>query len=674
MDRKILVDKRLFSFPIFKKMCLKNSLRTFSTTLFLLCLFIQSNTFAQQGSIYLSVGYNQPWYAPTTIHIEQSDLGNSYDMLKVKGNNRTHTPISFLQLNYRFGFFYDEWQTNAVEISFDPLNYAIKDNQNFRIKGTINNIPGINRTQLISKKNGSYYYLNGANLMLINLVKRIEVFRKNSKDLRVDILLKGGAGPAFPHFENSLPINPVDDPQINWGGWNVGAEAGVRVTLYRYLYFECTGKYDYASFNEMRVFDGTAKQDLTSYAVIASIGFTLPTSRLNPLFHRDHRIVTMLPFYQHKDELGKKIDKKNKDKNAKSALDSLAIMGLVDIPEFQDILDRKYKKLHPDTLKKVPMDLLDKNVFLTLDSTGKVIGPDSLVQDSVVKSIDQAPEHMSRKERKRKKREEAKAKKEQELKEQELKNEEPKAPDAIVPPPPAEEPKVPEPQATTPVTPTTPVPEVKEPELSKKEQKKKEQEEREALKKKEQEEKEAQKKKNEEEREAQKKKIQDEREAQKKKNEEIAAQKKKDEEERAAQKNKDQEEKEAQKKKEQEERAAQKNKEQEEKEAQKKKDQEEREAQKKKDQEEREAQKKKDQEAKDEQRKTEAAGAKEEEKKETEQLTKEQRKKEKDEQYLQKLKEKQDKYEQKMKEKEEKKEKKRKEKEDKDKPESTENK
>ncbi len=144
-------------------------------------IFYIGTASAQQGSIYFSAGYNEAWYNPTTIHVEQGSLNNSYDMLNVKGDNHTNTPISATQLNYRIGY-YCNWEQNfGFELSFDPVNYRITDGQYVHLKGYVNDTPNISRTILFSSQNGYYYYLNGANLMLFNIVKRFGIYRSNSK-------------------------------------------------------------------------------------------------------------------------------------------------------------------------------------------------------------------------------------------------------------------------------------------------------------------------------------------------------------------------------------------------------------------------------------------------------------------------------------------------------------
>ena len=348
MSMQMLINKLLFLFVIIKNMGSKKAFLFLSAIFFAVFTAFVNRTSAQKnGSLYFSVGDSKAWFFPSTIHIEQNDLGNSYKMVKVAADNKSNAALSALQLSYRIGYYYNYEQTWGVEANFDPLNYHIVNGSVVHVKGTINNVPNVDRDVIFSAANGYYYFYNGANIFLLNLVRRIQVFKPASNKVRIDVLAKVGAGPALPHFVNSLPVNPVADPQMQFGGWNAGAEVALRVTVYRYGFVELAGKYDYASLTGMKVYDGTAHQNMNSYEGIASIGFTFPTTRFNPLFWNEPKITTILPFYQQS-----KLMKEGDD--AASDKDSTDRSKFNEIPPFQDIIDKetleaeeRYAKLHP---------------------------------------------------------------------------------------------------------------------------------------------------------------------------------------------------------------------------------------------------------------------------------------------------------------------------------------
>jgi outer membrane protein OmpA-like peptidoglycan-associated protein len=301
-------------------------------------LFVSFHSvFGQQGSFYLSAGYNSSWYRSSTIHVEQSELGNNYDLSQVKGNNKTNSTISPLLLNYRLGFYCNEWQDIGLELSYDPVRYTVVDGSTLNITGLYNNQLNTHQTMSFSRKGGAYYYFDGLNLILVNFVKRWGIYRSNSKKISVDVLGKGGVGPVLPNFHSKLPVNPTDNSNFTWAGWNFGGEAAARVTLYRYGFVELAGKYDYAMLDAIEVYQGK---------VIASVGFTFPTTRMNPLFLKGRKVVTLLPWFQHKDELGE--GSSQKPEIAGNSMDSLG-----GVPEFGDILDKSNQKYNLDSMAAI---------------------------------------------------------------------------------------------------------------------------------------------------------------------------------------------------------------------------------------------------------------------------------------------------------------------------------
>lgn len=86
-----------------------------SVLFFVMTLSIPLQTFAQKaGSIYFGIGYSKSWFGRSKIHVEQEELGNSYNMQKVAADNKSFTSISFLQFNYHLGYFYDPRQNWGI--------------------------------------------------------------------------------------------------------------------------------------------------------------------------------------------------------------------------------------------------------------------------------------------------------------------------------------------------------------------------------------------------------------------------------------------------------------------------------------------------------------------------------------------------------------------------------
>lgn len=242
------------------------------------------------GSVYFSWGYNMEWYTRSTVHIKQDAIGNNYDLVHVyahdhKGwdNGIFNRALTIPQYNYRLGYYFNDKQDLAIELNFDHTKYIISDGQIVILKGTLGGVK-TNEYIVFSQQNGFYYYLNnGANFLLVNIVKRLGLYQAKSKNLLIDLTGKAGIGPVIPHVDNSLFGNH-NSPGFQLGGWNTGLETAIRATFMRYAFIEFSQKVDYARYSNLKVYEGTAKQNFGTYELILSIGAIIPTTKHNPMF------------------------------------------------------------------------------------------------------------------------------------------------------------------------------------------------------------------------------------------------------------------------------------------------------------------------------------------------------------------------------------------------------
>ena len=63
------------------------------------------------GSVYFSWGYNEETYTRSTLHVDQSGMGNDYDMIHVQARDHQgwndgvlHKALTIPQYNYRLGY------------------------------------------------------------------------------------------------------------------------------------------------------------------------------------------------------------------------------------------------------------------------------------------------------------------------------------------------------------------------------------------------------------------------------------------------------------------------------------------------------------------------------------------------------------------------------------------
>lgn len=239
----------------------------------------------RHGSLYLGIGTHSPTYGTSTLHVTQDALGNDYSLENLTAEEKSNKSSSILNSSFRVGYFFNNDQDLAIEVSYDPVSYHVVDGQTAPVKGQIGHNDVI-KSLAFSEANGYYYYLNGSNHVLVNLVKRFGLYKNKMHTFYVDVLAKGGAGPAMPAVSNSLGGKVTEGPSFQVGGWNAGFEAALRLTIYRYFYLEGAWKYDRAWYNNIAIYDGTAKQNLTTKSFIFSLGFTISTTERNPRFDK----------------------------------------------------------------------------------------------------------------------------------------------------------------------------------------------------------------------------------------------------------------------------------------------------------------------------------------------------------------------------------------------------
>ncbi len=251
--------------------------------LFFICpalVFAQSKKTSRKKEFYFSWGYNKEWYTNSTVKVSQPSLGNNYSFVNIKGHDHPGwdeglftKAISIPQYNYRFGLFVNKEKGLAFEINFDHTKFIFADQQ-AHVKGTINNKP-VDTLVNFSQPNFYYYLNNGANFLLFNIVKRSKIYESPNSNLKFDFLGKAGIGPVIPHVDNKFFGN-ANNPGFQFGGWNIGVEAALKATFFRYVFLEYSNKLDYARYSNLKVFEGKAKQAFGTYEMILSLGATFP--------------------------------------------------------------------------------------------------------------------------------------------------------------------------------------------------------------------------------------------------------------------------------------------------------------------------------------------------------------------------------------------------------------
>jgi hypothetical protein len=244
------------------------------------------------GEWYFSFGGSREWWGNTNIRVSQPSQGNNFTVYNVRGtDDPSWVDLTSGQYNLRLGRFVDEARTLAVELNFDHTKYGTVIGQTAHITGTVAGKATDADFQL-NDQFFNYALHNGANHLMVNLVKRCPLIGETNENWSVAAIGKVGVGVVLPHAENVIFGNSVDvGPKTlanafgtnrGWwqlNGWTTGVEGGFRIVLIDPLYIEITDKVAFAQFVNVPVFQGTARHNLWMNEVILSVGITFGGGR-----------------------------------------------------------------------------------------------------------------------------------------------------------------------------------------------------------------------------------------------------------------------------------------------------------------------------------------------------------------------------------------------------------
>jgi hypothetical protein len=247
------------------------------------------------GEWYVSWGYNAESWAPTDIHVKQPSLGNDFTIHNVRGHDEPPWEEDQLisadftgpQYSVRVGRFLNKKKDLAVEFNYDHTKYTSTIGQRAHVTGTIDGKP-VDQVMTLDENTFRYDLHNGANHVMVNIVKRLPLFGEPNKRFSLAGIAKAGVGVMLPHADNTIFGNKNDvgpkkagnyfGKHTGWwqlDGWTAGLEAGVRFVPIRPIYLELTDKIAYARMSDVPVYKGTAEHDLWMNQIKLSLGVTI---------------------------------------------------------------------------------------------------------------------------------------------------------------------------------------------------------------------------------------------------------------------------------------------------------------------------------------------------------------------------------------------------------------
>jgi hypothetical protein len=241
--------------------------------------------FVSTGNYYLSWGYNTEWYSTSNIHAALPDLNSDFTYQNIQGHDHIgwdklfQRAITIPQYNYRIGYFFNEKQDLGIELNFDHTKYVVTQGQSVKVSGKMNG-RSIDTTVVVAYNTLDYQLNNGANFFLFNIVKKLNIYETPKGGINICGLGKFGVGPLIPHVQNRIFGND-NIPHFQFGGWNTGIEAGLKVTIAKHIYLEFCNKLDYARYSQLDVYKGKVNQSFFCYELILNLGYTFKACRAN---------------------------------------------------------------------------------------------------------------------------------------------------------------------------------------------------------------------------------------------------------------------------------------------------------------------------------------------------------------------------------------------------------
>ncbi|MGQ0829739.1 MAG: hypothetical protein ACT4ON_15235 [Bacteroidota bacterium] len=245
-----------------------------------------------KGSLYFAWGYNKDWFSKSDIHFKNTtgehntvtENGDYYDFTVYDAqakdrpgfNTILTSPLSVPQYVYRLGYYFNDKYDLGIEINFDHVKYIVRDWQTLRVKGHING-QEIDKDTLINPDSFLHFeHTDGANFLMLNLMKRQRLLVSNNKKHWVSGIVKAGAGIVIPKTYVKLFGQEMDN-RFHVAGYCAGIEAGLRYDAFKYVFLEYTGKGVFADYMDvLAIGAGKINHRFWTFENILVLGLQIP--------------------------------------------------------------------------------------------------------------------------------------------------------------------------------------------------------------------------------------------------------------------------------------------------------------------------------------------------------------------------------------------------------------
>jgi hypothetical protein len=252
---------------------------------FALFMLMQGQVFAQlipitlpksHGIMYVMGGYNRDWFAKSDLSIK----GPGYDLTfqKLTADDgwklfdpkewQSHTP----QFSFRIGYQFKGEDNIGIELSYDYMNYTVRNHQMAHVNGTVAE-ETIDSDTMLYQNDFLFKQSNGAGLLGLSFVKAFDLLWSPHETHLLQAVIKPGGGVAVSRSTVKL-FNDEHQSNYDINSYMVCGEVTLRYIFYQHLILDAGVKGAYVNYMRIPALEyGEAKQVVMPFMAVASIGY-----------------------------------------------------------------------------------------------------------------------------------------------------------------------------------------------------------------------------------------------------------------------------------------------------------------------------------------------------------------------------------------------------------------
>ncbi|MCB0791595.1 MAG: hypothetical protein H6595_11280 [Flavobacteriales bacterium] len=207
-----------------------------------------------RGSLFLYWGYNRSGYGTSDIHF--NGPGYDFTLHRVKAVDRAvafeaktyFSPATMWvpQYNYRLGWFITD--RFSLSLGLDHMKYFLVTGQEARMTGSIDPTRSeqyagddIDQMVVLAPDLVQYEHSDGLNLLSVDLDRYDRIWSGTLGRIMVHAFEGVHVGPVIPRSDVRLFGEGVNN-RFHLAGFGLGVQAGVHVTILRYVFLRVTGR------------------------------------------------------------------------------------------------------------------------------------------------------------------------------------------------------------------------------------------------------------------------------------------------------------------------------------------------------------------------------------------------------------------------------------------------